>query len=72
MIRHISMGLMMLLLQSVSMAVPTVNELLDKFSETADKTHTSFIAKSKLKIVSEHKYSGKWAYANGQRTATRY
>jgi hypothetical protein len=47
---------------------PTAMALLDKFAETADKTHTSFITKSRCKIVSEHKYSGEWEYLNGTRT----
>ena len=68
MIRYINVGVLVLLLQAVSMAGPTAKELLDKFTETVDKAHTSFIAKSKTKMVSEGKLSGKLAYRSGRRT----
>ena len=36
---------------------PTAMELLDKFTETADKTHTSFINQSRIHAHSDQKYS---------------
>ncbi len=69
MVRYINMGLLVLLFQTISMAGPTAKELLDKFTETVDKTHTSFITKSKIKIVSNNKHSGEWAYLSGKKTA---
>ena len=47
---------------------PTAKELLDKFTETLDKAHTSFITKSKCKVSSDNKYNGKWAYLSGKKT----
>ena len=44
MIRCINVGLLVLLLQTVSMAEPTAKELLDKYAETQDKLK-SFIIK---------------------------
>ncbi len=68
MFRHINMGLLVLLLPTVSMAGPTAKELLGKFTETADKTHTSFITKSKTVMKLDNNYSGEWAYLNGEKT----
>ena len=62
MIRYINVAVLVLFLQAVSMAGPTAKELLDKFTETADKTHTSFITKSKTVMNLDNKYSGKWAW----------
>ena len=47
--RHI-MVLVAVVFQAVAMAVPTVEELLDRCAETLDKTHTSFITQSKIQI----------------------
>jgi hypothetical protein len=44
-------------------------ELLDKFAETVDKSHTSFITKSKIKVLMETDYSNKkWASQSGKQT----
>ena len=68
MIRYINVAVLVLFLQAVSIAGPTAKELLDKFTETADKSHTSFITQSRIHLVSDRKYFGKakdWAYLNG-------
>ena len=49
--------------------IPSVAELLDKFAETVDKAHTSFITKSKVKVLKDDNFSEKeWAYLSGKST----
>ena len=50
---------------------PTAMELLDKFTETVDKAHISFITKSKSKAFSNYNYHSEardLAYMNGKHT----
>ena len=68
MIKYMNAGLLVLLLQTVSMAGPTAQELLAKFTETADKSHTSFITKSKIKVLMETNYSDReWEHLSGKK-----
>jgi hypothetical protein len=46
---------------------PTAKELLDKFAETADKSHTSFIIKAKGVAKSNNKFAGEWAHLSGKK-----
>ena len=55
-------------LKSIDKKRPTAMELLDKFTETADKTHTSFINQSRIHAHYDQKYSTQeLAYLNGER-----
>lgn len=66
--RFIIMGLFVFVLQAVSTAGPTVEELLDKYAETADKAFSSFICQSKSENTLNANYVGKFAHRSGQRT----
>lgn len=58
MVRH-SICLVMLF-QAVSMAAPTASELIDKCTQTLDKTHTSFITQSKTHIHDKVNYGDQY------------
>jgi hypothetical protein len=57
-----------MLFQSAGMAVPTIEELLSRCTETLDKTHTSFITQSASHINSKIKSPDpQSAFMNGER-----
>jgi len=58
MIKYMNIGLLVLLLQTISMAGPTADELLDKYAQTADKVFTSFVFKTKNKVFTDNKFTG--------------
>jgi hypothetical protein len=66
--RFITIGLLVCILHTASYAIPTAEELLDKYAETADKAFSSFICQSKSEKTKNDNFAGEFTYRNGQRT----
>ena len=57
---------LVLLLQTVVVAGPTAEEVLNKYTETLDKTYLSFITQAKSHVRKQQKFSGAIEFMTGE------
>ena len=65
MVRYINLVLLALLFQTAAMAKPTAEEVLNKCTETLDKTYFSFITQAESHVQLQQKYTGARGFMTG-------